>query len=185
MGAAQVPARLCFQLFRRLAHPRARLPILLGVQAVALVGILGRASAVVTPAALIWGAANGLVTLERAAVIADAFGTEQYGAISGRIAAVAHVTRAAGPLAVGLVKMASSSYAIAFVALAVLTALAGVIMLRCEIASVTVPSPDPSREHGGAIDAARTKAHRARGSATLSSRRFSCPHPRLAERLRL
>jgi hypothetical protein len=128
MGAAQVPARLCFQLFRGATSSRARLPILLGAQAVALVGVLGRAGAVVTPAVLMWGAANGLVTLERAAIIADTFGTEQYGAISGRIATVAHVTRAAGPLAVGLVKMVSSSYAVPFGALAVLTALASVIM---------------------------------------------------------
>jgi MFS family permease len=128
MGAAQIPARLCFQLFHRAVAPRVRLPLLLGVQAFALVGVLGRTSAVVTPAVLLLGAANGLVTLERATVLADAFGTEHYGAVSGRIATLAHATRAAGPLAVGLMKMASSSYALAFVALALLTALAAVIM---------------------------------------------------------
>jgi cyanate permease len=128
MGAAQVPGRLLFHLLRRLVGPRARLPLLLGLQAVALVGMLAPAHALVTPAVLLLGAANGLVTLERAAVIADTFGPQQYGAISGRIATFAYASRALGPVIVGLTKTAASSYTVAFATLVALTGLSAVIM---------------------------------------------------------
>lgn len=127
MGAAQVPARLLFHVFQRFVGARARLPLLLGLQAVALVGVLGQDHAVVTVAALLLGAANGLLTLERAVVIADSFGTEQYGSVSGRIASFANATRAAGPVTVGLMKMAASSYTLAFLGLAAMTTLAAVV----------------------------------------------------------
>ena len=127
MGAAQVPARLLFHVFQRLVGARARLPLLLGLQAIALVGVLGRDHAVVTVAVVLLGAANGLLTLERAVVIAESFGTLQYGAASGRIAMFANATRAAGPVIVGLVETATSSYAIAFLGLAAMTTLAAVI----------------------------------------------------------
>ena len=60
-------------------------------------------------------------------MIADSFGAEQYGAASGRIAMFAHVTRAAGPVTVGLVKASASSYSFAFLGLALLSAGAGIL----------------------------------------------------------
>ena len=125
LGAAQVPARLLYQTFQRLLGARARLPVLLGVQALSLVGVLATAHPVAIASALVFGAANGLMTLERAVVIADVFGTERYGAVSGRVATVANAARAAAPLAVGLLKTMAASYAIPFLGLAVLTAVAG------------------------------------------------------------
>jgi len=125
-GAAQVPARLLFQAFQRFVAARARLPVLLGAQALALAALVVPSPIAVTIGVLLFGAANGLLTLERAIVIADSFGAEQYGAASGRIATFAHATRAAGPVTVGLVR-AASSYTIALLGLAALSALAGVI----------------------------------------------------------
>lgn len=127
MGAAQVPARLAFQPFQRFIGPRARLPLLLGVQAVALLAVLVRAPWVATIAVLLVGAANGLITLERAVVVAEAFGVERYGDVSGRIATFAQVARAAGPILVGLVSV-TSSYGVAFVGLAGVTATSAVIV---------------------------------------------------------
>jgi MFS family permease len=127
MGAAQVPARLLFDIFQRFVGARARLPLLLGLQALAFVGVLGRGH-VVPLAVVVLGAANGLLTLERAVVIADAFGGDHYGAVSGRITTFANVARAAGPVTIGLVKLAASSYTLAFLGLAVITSLAAVIL---------------------------------------------------------
>jgi predicted MFS family arabinose efflux permease len=127
MGAAQVPARLLFCQFQRVVSTRARLPLLLVVQAVSLVGVLGRTDVVVTCSVLLFGAASGLMTLERAMLIADSFGADEYGAVSGRLATFALATRAGAPVAVGVVRMATS-YAVAFLALAILTALAGAIL---------------------------------------------------------
>lgn len=126
VGAAQVPARLLFRAFQRFVAARARLPILFGMQALALAALVVPSPTAVLLGALLFGAANGLLTLERAIVIADSFGAEQYGAASGRIATFAHATRAAGPVAVGLVR-AASSYTLALLGLAALSALAGVI----------------------------------------------------------
>lgn len=117
MGAAQVPARLAFQPLRRFIGARARLPLLLGLQAVALLAVFVRAPSVATVAVLLVGAANGLITLERAVVIAESFGVERYGDVSGRIATFAQLARAGAPILVGLVSVASS-YRVAFVALA-------------------------------------------------------------------
>jgi MFS family permease len=129
MGAAQVPARLLFQRFRRRVHARARLPLLFGLQAGAIVGLLGGGEPVVTAAVLLIGGANGLVTLERASLIADAFGPERYGAASGRVAACVHVARAAAPMAVGALA-AVASHGLAFFVLALLCTLAAVLTAR-------------------------------------------------------
>jgi cyanate permease len=143
MGAAQVLGRLLFHLFRRLVGPRPRLPLLLGLQAIALVGILGGAHALVIPAVLLLGAANGLVTLERAAAIAETFAPQQYGAVNGRIATFSYASRALGPIIVGLTKTAASSYTVAFAMLVALTALSSVIMW--------VASSDARTTHDGLL----------------------------------
>lgn len=129
MGAAQVPARLVFRVFQRFVPGRARLPLLLGLQALALVVVLARGHAVVAFAVVIFGAPNGLLTLERAVVVAEWFDAEEYGAVSGRIAAFANATRAAGPVTVGLVTGATS-YSTSFLGLAALTAFAAAFLWR-------------------------------------------------------
>lgn len=126
MGAAQVPARLALQPFQRFVGARARLPLLLGVQSVALVAVLVRSPAVAIIAALSVGAANGLVTLERAVVVAESFGVAHYGDVSGRITTFSQLARAAAPALVGLVTVAWTP-AVAFHGLAAVTATAAVI----------------------------------------------------------
>ncbi|MBS2017418.1 MAG: hypothetical protein JST00_31335 [Deltaproteobacteria bacterium] len=120
VGAAQVPARLAFGPFQRLAPARARLPILFGAQAVAAIALLVRSPSVAILAVVVTGAANGLVTLERATVIARAFGVERYGEISGRMATFAQLSRAASPFLVGMAAGAWS-YDVALAALACIT----------------------------------------------------------------
>jgi MFS family permease len=129
-GAAQVPARLVFQRFQRLAPERARLPILLGAQALALSALLSASPVIATVGALLFGAANGLMTLERAVIVAESFPSEEYGAVNGRIATFAQASRAAAPIAVGLLRGMSASYASAFLALVVCTLVASVVAWR-------------------------------------------------------
>jgi hypothetical protein len=122
----------------------ARLPLLLALQAVALALVHGRSN-VVMLAVVLLGAANGLSTLERGIVIAEAFGTERYATVSGRIATFANASRAAAPVAVGLVKTAASSYAFAFLGLAAMSALAAVIAWVVPWAKVTDRRSDSLR----------------------------------------
>lgn len=127
MGAAQVPARLALQPLQRFIGARTRLPLLLGIQALALLAVLVRAPSVVTVAVLLVGAANGLITLERPVVVAESFGVERYGDVSGRIATFTQVARAAGPILVGVVAVASS-YGLALLGLAGVTATSAAIV---------------------------------------------------------
>src|SRR5205823_9206489 len=116
-GAAQVPGRLFFRPLEMLLAPRWRFAVLLGVQAVALLGMLHPASHTLLIAAVVmWGAMNGMITLVRATIIAEWFGVEQYASLSGRVASWALAGRAVAPLAVSLIHHAHS-YGMAFVTL--------------------------------------------------------------------
>lgn len=145
MGAAQVPARLVFQPFHRFIGARSRLPVLLGIQAVALLAVLVRAPSVATVAVLLVGAANGLITLERAVVVAESFGVERYGDVSGRIATFTQVARAAGPILVGVVAVASS-YGVALLGLAGVTATSAVIVWAALRAPDNVMTRQPFKQ---------------------------------------
>ena len=114
LGAAQVPGRLLFAPLSR--WRRARLSLLLGVQALALVGIVATPGLIVVPVAL-FGAANGMFTLERATLVAERFPAGEHGAVNGRIATLSLLARAAAPFAVALLAGAAS-FAVAFAALA-------------------------------------------------------------------
>lgn len=107
-GAAQVPGRLLFGPFMRWAGQRWRLPILLTAQGVALLAIVALRDVAVIGAVVLFGAANGMLTLERATLVAERFGVAEYGAISGRIATFSLIGRAAAPFAVAILAGAIS-----------------------------------------------------------------------------
>ena len=131
VGAAQVPARLFYEPMSRWIPSRARLSLLLMVQAVALVGwaTLTRTGRVV--ALVAFGASNGLATLERATLVSDWFGLAGYGARSGVLAAASAFTRAAAPFAIALV-VSRTSYPHAFFALAAALVVATAVQLATE-----------------------------------------------------
>jgi MFS family permease len=99
-GAAQVPGRLLAGPLRRLVGSAAFLPSLLAVQAAALGGVILAGDTVATACLLILGAASGVMTLERAAVLVEWYGRETFGAHQGRMAAVTSPARAVSPFVV-------------------------------------------------------------------------------------
>ncbi|MDP2313561.1 MAG: MFS transporter [Pseudomonadota bacterium] len=117
LGASQVLARLLYPFLCRRVPARARLSMLLAVQGIALVGWGFLSGPALVAALVAFGAANGLMTLERASVIADWFGVTGYGARSGNFAAGSMLARAAAPVAMAVVAR-HASYASAFLIVA-------------------------------------------------------------------
>lgn len=98
-GAAQVPGRLLLSPLSAALRSELRLPLLFIVQAVALAGtaLLSGPSLVVSVTA--FGAAAGVMTLERAAAALEGFGTEGFGAGSAELASATTLARAGAPFA--------------------------------------------------------------------------------------
>lgn len=126
VGAAQVPARLLYGPMCDFVSTRARLPVLLVLQALALVGSSTFTGLPRVVALLVFGAANGLSTLERATLVSAWLGDAGYGARSGVVAAASAVTRACAPFVVALVAGASS-YPHAFTGLAAVLGVATLV----------------------------------------------------------
>jgi predicted MFS family arabinose efflux permease len=131
VGAAQVPARLLYGPLCRQVPAHARLATLLAAQAVALVAFGSLSGPSLALALLAFGAANGLVTLERASVVADWFGLDGYGARSGSLAAGSMAARAAAPLVMALMAR-HASYDSAFLVVACGLGVAIVLQLAGE-----------------------------------------------------
>jgi predicted MFS family arabinose efflux permease len=109
-GASQVPGRLLLSPLSNVLPTELRLPSLLIVQAVALVGIAVLSGPILVVAVAAFGAAAGVMTLERAAVAIEWFGRESFGAGSGQLASSALLARAGAPFAIELLH-GSFSYA--------------------------------------------------------------------------
>ena len=130
-GPSQVAARLCEFIFARNVHPLSlvRCAIALLVLAFALLWLFGISAPVAIMFAMMFGAANGLVTIARGAVPLALFGPVGYGRIVGRIARPALIVTATAPVAVAFVAERASDA----VALAVTAAFA-VLSLACFLA---------------------------------------------------
>jgi hypothetical protein len=127
-GPSQVAARLAeFAVIRNL-HPlwMVRIAVGLLLAAFVLLGAFGLSVAVAATFAVLFGAANGLVTIARGTVPLALFGAAGYGQIVGRIAAPALIIQSAAPLLLAYVVERASDRA----ALAV-TAAFGLVALGC------------------------------------------------------
>ncbi len=104
-GPAQVGARLIEFAFGRDVHPlwvvRFALAALLG--AFALLAVLGVSTASAAAFALMFGGANGLITITRGAVPLALFGPSGYGRLMGRLASPWMLMQAAAPLVMAFV----------------------------------------------------------------------------------
>jgi len=104
-GPAQVGARLVEFSFGRNIHPlwvvRFALAVLLC--AFAMLAVFGFSPPVAACFALLFGGANGLVTITRGAVPLALFGASGYGSLMGRLAGPFLVMQAAAPLAMAFV----------------------------------------------------------------------------------
>src|SRR5262245_6627441 len=104
-GPAQVAARICELAFAGNVHPLAvaRFAVGLLVAAFALLAVFGFSVPVAAAFSVMFGAANGLITIARGAVPLALFGAAGYGHMVGRIAGPSFVMQSAAPLALAFV----------------------------------------------------------------------------------
>ena len=104
-GPAQVAARICELSFGRHAHPLniARAAVSLLIVAFGLLAFCGFSVPVAATFALMFGAANGLVTIARGAVPLSLFGAAGYGRLIGRIAGPSLFMQSAAPFVLAYV----------------------------------------------------------------------------------
>jgi MFS family permease len=118
-GPAQVGARLIEFMFGRNVHPlsiaRGALAALLC--AFAMLAAFGCSTPTAAVFALVFGGANGLITIVRGALPLTLFGASGYGALIGRLAAPFMLMQAAAPLVMAfVVERASDPAALALAA---------------------------------------------------------------------
>ena len=104
-GPAQVLARVCELAFGRNAHPlwTARLAIGLLVAAFVLLALVPFSAPLAAGFAVLYGMANGLMTIARGTVPLALFGASGYGRLIGRIAGPYLVVQAAAPVCLSFV----------------------------------------------------------------------------------
>jgi hypothetical protein len=142
-GAAQVPGRLMYAPLRRICGTGRRMPVLLVTQALGLAAIVAGPGPVAITGVLLFGAASGIMTLERATVIVEWYGCDDFGAHNGRIVAVATVAKALAPFVVEALH-GLTSYATVFGGLALLLVLGA----ACSRAAAPAASPRACRAGG-------------------------------------
>jgi MFS family permease len=123
-GPAQVAARIGELLFARRVHPLvvARFAIGLLLLAFVLLALAGLSIAAAATFAVMFGMANGLITIARGAVPLALFGAAGYGHLIGRIGRTALAMQAIAPLVLAFVAERGSDPAV----LAVVAALAAI-----------------------------------------------------------
>jgi len=138
-GPAQVVARVTELAFGRNVHPLllARASVALLVMAFALLALLGISAPLAAVFALLFGAANGLITIARGALPLALFGAEGYGRLIGRISGPWLVMQSAAPLVMAFVaEHASDAVALAFTASFAVVALACFAVIRRPISTI-------------------------------------------------
>ena len=132
-GPAQVGARLIEFTFGRNLHPLwvARFALAVLLCAFIMLALLGISVPVAAAFALLFGGANGLVTITRGAVPLALFGASGYGRLIGRLAGPFLLVQAAAPLVMAfVVDRASDSAALALAAAFAAAALVCFILIR-------------------------------------------------------
>jgi MFS family permease len=104
-GPAQVGARVVEFAFGRNLHPLwiARIALTTLLAAFVMIGVLGIATPVAATFAVLFGGANGLITIARGAVPLALFGAAGYGRLMGRLAFPFLMVQAAAPLVMAVV----------------------------------------------------------------------------------
>lgn len=138
IGPAQVAARIVIALSERRLTMRSigLITIALPVAAFALLALVRPGSGLVVVFAVLYGAANGMMTVVRAVLPIEIFGRTDYGAIQGMLAAPATLARAAGPLLFGIVWGWSGGYG-AVIALGIALAVAALISFAATVYTAT------------------------------------------------
>lgn len=132
-GPAQVAARLCEFLFAGNKHPLAvaRFALTLLVASFGLAALFGFSVPVAIAFAVMFGAANGLMTIARGAVPLALFGAAGYGRVLGRIAKPFQIMQAIAPVILAFViERGSDLWGLALTAACALVALACLLAIR-------------------------------------------------------
>ena len=132
-GPAQVAARLIEFLFVRNLHPLwiARFAVAFLVLAFVLLALLGLSAPVAALFAIMFGAANGLLTIARGTLPLALFGATGYGHMIGRIAGPFLLIQAVAPLVLAFVaEHLSDPAALALTAAFAMVALACLALIR-------------------------------------------------------
>jgi len=132
-GPAQVGARLIEFSFGRHLHPLwvARFALSVLLCAFIMLAVLGISAPVAAAFALMFGGANGLITITRGAVPLTLFGASGYGRLMGRLAGPFLIVQAAAPLVMAfVVDRASDPAALTLAALFAAAALVCFILIR-------------------------------------------------------
>ena len=132
-GPAQVGARLIEFTFGRNLHPLwlARFALTVLLSAFLMLAMLGFSVATAAVFAVMFGGANGLITIARGAVPLALFGASGYGRLIGRLAGPFMVMQAVSPLIMAfVVERASDTAALGLAAAFAATALACFIVIR-------------------------------------------------------
>jgi hypothetical protein len=125
-GPAQVAARVCEFIFARNLHPLliARGAVLLLIAAFAMLAVFGFSVPTAAAFAIMFGAANGLITIARGALPLALFGPTGYGRVIGRIAGPSLIMQAMAPFVLAFaIERASDPAALALAGCFVLIAL--------------------------------------------------------------
>jgi MFS family permease len=132
-GPAQVGARLIEFVFGRDVHPLyvARGALIALMCAFAMLAVFGFSAPTAAVFALMFGGANGLITITRGAVPLALFGAVGYGRLIGRLAAPFLLMQAAAPLVMAfVVERVSDPAALALAAMFALAALVCFFLIR-------------------------------------------------------
>ncbi|MFO0612105.1 MAG: hypothetical protein U0414_05945 [Polyangiaceae bacterium] len=142
-GASQMIGRFLVGPLQRTVRSPLRLPAVFLLQALALVLVVSGSAPLLVGAVVLFGAAAGAMTLERAAIVIEWFGARDFGARSGAFATLALLARAVAPYGVQVLGAAISPRR-------ALLVLAGVLVLGAFFAV----GGDRMRERGGALSRA-------------------------------
>ena len=132
-GPAQVAARVCELAFGRNLHPLnlARISLMLLVLAFAGLALAGFSTPAAAAFAVLFGAANGLITIARGAVPLALFGPLGYGRVMGRLSAPWMLMQSVAPLVLAFViERSSDPIALVLVAGFVIVALSCFAIIR-------------------------------------------------------
>ncbi len=132
-GPAQVGARVVEFAFGRNLHPLwiARVALATLLAAFVMIAVLGIATPIAATFAVLFGGANGLITIARGAVPLALFGAAGYGRLMGRLAFPFLMVQAAAPLVMAMVvDRASDAAALALASAFALVALICFIVIR-------------------------------------------------------
>jgi predicted MFS family arabinose efflux permease len=111
MGAMQIPGRLLFAPLSGRMSAWSMTTLVLGVQLAGLAALATPRPWAPAVFVVLFGMGSGLLTLARATLVADSYGTVSYGSIAGAVAGLNTAARAAGPFLAAVVYERSGGYA--------------------------------------------------------------------------